>query len=151
MLMLKTWFKISGCVWRVLVNHVDMIEEHFDEVMFERNEFDLFDYHLPLSWRRTISYRNQSIALQSKSMDWFLYDNGLRHERVNSNICWLHLRILILKQLPAFTCSKFVRKTNQAVKIVQSQLQNISSGASIVNFEQCSHLFLLFFLLTSNE
>ena len=47
--MLKTWFKISGCVWRVLVNHVDMIEEHFDEVMFERNEFDLFDYHLLLS------------------------------------------------------------------------------------------------------
>ena len=30
-----------------------------------------------------ISYRNQSIDLQSKSMDWFLYDNGLRHERVN--------------------------------------------------------------------
>ena len=27
-------------------------------------------------------YRNQSIDLQSKSMDWFLYDNGLRHERV---------------------------------------------------------------------
>ena len=28
------------------------------------------------------SYRNQSIDLQSKWMDWFLYDNGLRHERV---------------------------------------------------------------------
>ena len=27
-------------------------------------------------------YRNQSIDLQSKSMDWFLYDNGLRRERV---------------------------------------------------------------------
>ena len=23
------------------------------------------------------------IDLHSKSMDWFLYDNGLRHERVN--------------------------------------------------------------------
>ena len=23
--------------------------------------------------------------LQSKSMDWFLYDNGIRHERVNDN------------------------------------------------------------------
>ena len=34
-------------------------------------------------WRRQLSYRNQSIDLQSKSMDWFLYDNGLRHERVN--------------------------------------------------------------------
>ena len=38
---------------------------------------------LTLSWRRPLSYRNQSIDLQSKSMDWFQYDNGLRHERVN--------------------------------------------------------------------
>ena len=37
---------------------------------------------LTLSWRRTLLYRNQSIDLQSKSMDWFLYDNGLHHERV---------------------------------------------------------------------
>ena len=33
----------------------------------------------------SLSYRNQSIDLQSKSFDWFLYDNGLRHERVNKN------------------------------------------------------------------
>ena len=38
---------------------------------------------LTLSWRGSLSYRNQSIDLQSKSVDWFLYDNGLRHERVN--------------------------------------------------------------------
>ena len=37
---------------------------------------------LTLSWRRPISYRNQSIDLQSKPMDWFLYDTGLPHERV---------------------------------------------------------------------
>ena len=30
-----------------------------------------------------MSYRNQSIDLQTKSMFWFLYDNGLCHERVN--------------------------------------------------------------------
>ena len=35
-----------------------------------------------LSWRRPLSYRNQSTDLQCKSMDWFLYDNGSRHERV---------------------------------------------------------------------
>ena len=29
-----------------------------------------------------LSYRNQSIDLLCKSMDWFLYDNGLRYERV---------------------------------------------------------------------
>ena len=38
---------------------------------------------LTLSWRRALSYRNQSIDLQSKSIDWFLYNNGLCHERVN--------------------------------------------------------------------
>ena len=37
-------------------------------------------HNLTLSWRRPLSYKNQSI---SKSMDWFLYDNGLRLERVN--------------------------------------------------------------------
>ena len=40
------------------------------------------NYHLTLSWRRPLSYRNQSIDLPNKSMDWFIYDNGLRHERV---------------------------------------------------------------------
>ena len=38
---------------------------------------------LNLSCRRPLSYRNQSIDLRSKLMDWFLYDNSLRHERVN--------------------------------------------------------------------
>ena len=39
-------------------------------------------FRLTLSWRRPISYRNQSIELWSKSMDWFLYDISLRHESV---------------------------------------------------------------------
>ena len=38
---------------------------------------------LTLLWRRSLSYRNQSIDLQSKSMDWFLYDSYLRHEKLN--------------------------------------------------------------------
>ena len=38
---------------------------------------------LTLSRRRPISYGNQSIDLLCKSMDWFPYDIGLRHERVN--------------------------------------------------------------------
>ena len=36
---------------------------------------------LTLSWRRPLSYWNQSINLLCKSMDWFLY-NGPRHGRV---------------------------------------------------------------------
>ena len=31
----------------------------------------------------TIWYRNQTIDLQSYSMDWFLYDTDLRHEKFN--------------------------------------------------------------------
>ena len=31
---------------------------------------------LTLSWRRPLSYRNQSIDLPSKSMDWFLYETA---------------------------------------------------------------------------
>ena len=37
---------------------------------------------LTLSGRRPLSYRNQSIDLLHKLIDWFLYDNGLRHERI---------------------------------------------------------------------
>ena len=43
-----------------------------------------------LSRWRPLSYRNQSIDLQSKSMDWFLYDNGLRLERVNCFVRYLY-------------------------------------------------------------
>ena len=35
----------------------------------------------------SLPYRNQSIDLLYKPMDWFLYDNGLHHERVKESIC----------------------------------------------------------------
>ena len=38
------------------------------------------------SWRRPLLYRNQSIDLLYKSIDWFLYGNGLHHERVKSSV-----------------------------------------------------------------
>ena len=38
---------------------------------------------LTLSWRRFLSYRNHSIDLLCKSMDWFLYDRDFCHEGVN--------------------------------------------------------------------
>ena len=43
---------------------------------------------LSLSWRKSLSSRNHSIDLQSKPMDWFLYDSDLRHERVNSKLAF---------------------------------------------------------------
>ena len=38
--------------------------------------------YLPHSSQRSLSYTNQSIDLLSKSMDWFIYERDLRHERV---------------------------------------------------------------------
>ena len=37
---------------------------------------------LTLSWRTPLSYRNQSIDLLCKSIDWFLHDNSFRHLKV---------------------------------------------------------------------
>ena len=42
-----------------------------------------FQTCLTPSWWRCLFYRNQSIDLKSISMDWFLYDRDIRHERVN--------------------------------------------------------------------
>ena len=59
---------------------------------------------LTLSWRRPLSYRNQS-------MDWFLYDNGLRHERVNLKapikvkIDVLCISFFYIKNLKCLKCS----------------------------------------------
>ena len=39
-------------------------------------------HSLTLSWQKSLSDRNQSIDLQSKLMDWFLYDSDLHHERL---------------------------------------------------------------------
>ena len=39
---------------------------------------------LTISWWRSLSYRNQSIDLVCKSMDWCLYGRDLCHERVKS-------------------------------------------------------------------
>ena len=44
---------------------------------------------LTLSWRGLLSYRNQSIDLQNKLMDWFLYDNGPPNERVKDYVWYV--------------------------------------------------------------
>ena len=47
---------------------------------------------ITLSWRRSLSYRNQCIGLLCKSLDWFLYDKDLRHERVKKQPCEAYKR-----------------------------------------------------------
>ena len=57
----------------------------FNKLSFNHARYvNLVSFSLTLSWRRQLSYRNQSIDLLGKSMDWSLYDTGLRHERVKS-------------------------------------------------------------------
>ena len=72
---------------------------------------------LTLSWRKPLSYRNQSIDLLYKSIDWFLYDNGPRHERVKAKVAHnkLTYTITILNRLhpttPLPPASYFLNKT----------------------------------------
>ena len=91
------------------------------------NKYSLIAYTstfltLTLSWRRPLSYRNQSIDLQVKLMDWFLYDNGLRHERVKN---WCAIPFLKIQKKN----SRFVETLNsvhqQAAKIADARLQTI--------------------------
>ena len=71
---------------------------------------------LTLSWTRFLSYRNLSIDLLCKSMDWFLYDRNLRHER-DKPIEWLN-KLFWCTHLEVFW--KII-----ALKISESSLENI--------------------------
>ena len=37
-----------------------------------------------ISWGKSLSYRNQSFDLQSKSMNWFLYETDILYEKVET-------------------------------------------------------------------
>ena len=84
---------------------------------------------LTLSWRRPLSYRNQSIDLLCKSVDWFLYDNGLRHEKVK--VAWYWISILCLKsQYPGkvirFTKYwKYMKKFKETFSYVNSSITSV--------------------------
>ena len=53
--------------------------------ILEQQDISLMDGST-LSWRRSLSYRTQSTDLQNKSMDWFLYDRDLRHEKIKRQL-----------------------------------------------------------------
>ena len=58
-----------------------------NEKLWMNYEYAFFvQISLTLLWWRPLSYRNKSIDLLRKLMDWFLYDIGLRHERVKDEI-----------------------------------------------------------------
>ena len=79
--------------------------QHFLFIKSFSNNF----FCLTFSWRGLLSYRNQSIDLQSKSMDWFLYDNGLRYERVKNS--WVfHLSFQLIFQVVLLVESNFINR-----------------------------------------
>ena len=61
---------------------------------------------LTLSWRRFLSYRNQSNDLFCKSMDWFLYNRDLLHGRFNTLFNNMH-REFVLTCCKAYLLSFF--------------------------------------------
>ena len=68
-------------------------------------------------WPRPLSYRNQSINLLCKLMDWFLYDNGLRHEKVKKQTS---------KNVPVTTFKK--EKLNVLKKLKNGNLKSVCVG-----------------------
>ena len=70
---------VNSLIYLSACMHLSIFESIFCK--FTHNSFFL---PLTLSWRRSLSYRNHSIDLLCKSMDWFLYDRNLCHERVKA-------------------------------------------------------------------
>ena len=87
-----TWDLGSMCLkWQIKVRKFEVYNSKHDKLCKEFDGrwvlvFQLWLIELTLSWRRPLSCRNKSIYLLCKSMDWFLYDNGLRHERVKQDL-----------------------------------------------------------------
>ena len=83
---------------------------------------------LTLSWRRPLSYRNQFIDLLCKSVDWLLYDNGLRHETVNQLWALEISKIKATLRVDAWPCLFIKKTTNVCHKtLVSSFLYNDKS------------------------
>ena len=85
---------------------------------------------LTLSWRRPLSYRNQSIDLQCKSMVWFLYDNGPRDGRVK----------------------RVLSKTNKTIGLL-CKVQNILPRAALITIDKTfvrPHLSIFYYKAYNN-
>ena len=111
---------------------------------------------LTLSWHRFLSHRNQSIDFQNKSIDWSLYDSGLRHERVNRYIqnkidttAWANIHHndslagnYMFKVNNRNTRIRFEISSKLTIKIPERRHWH-RSGIFIINFKHISHLVLV--------
>ena len=57
--------------------------------LWANSKYEFF-ISLSPSWRTSLLYKNQSIGLLCKSMEWFLYDRDVCHEKVNTMYCRQH-------------------------------------------------------------
>ena len=68
-----------------------------------RSTFISSQFHVSLKSFMTeaviIQKLDQSIDLLCKSMDWFLYDNALRHERVKDLSYYLNLKCILPERI----------------------------------------------------
>ena len=102
---------------------------------------------LTLSWRRSLSYRNQSIDLLCKSMDWFLNGRDLRHERVEESLYWnqnnqLYVKLLLETGLPSTINRSIIPKFNSLVffEVTEKSFHQVSFiWFSISVFSLCFH------------
>ena len=123
------------------------------------------------SMTEVVSYRNQSIDLQSKSMDWFLYDKDLHRERVK------HLNMVLTKKNEMLVITyliKFMVQWKLSISLKQSPIVIWSVSLTDPNYHlqylcwfwdiniyvdidisslnlRCVNIFLHSFLLTKFE
>ena len=86
---------------------------------------------LTFSRRRPISDRNQSIDLPSKSMDWFLCDIGLRHEKVKKTKFYL-LNPIFHFQTPSQKILIFFQTKPGKISFDKNFLQREGSTLSVI-------------------
>ena len=102
-------------------------------LLFEYLTFKKLKKYLALSWRRPLSYRN-----------WFLYDNGLRHERVkrisftmrnfrvNQNNAWYEIELMDNSLRRVFH-KNFSFKDFDSSEICYSSFQNLFGSKTTFN------------------
>ena len=57
-----------------LKNSTGILKKYFEGIAFQDLLVKFVFLELTLSWRRSLSYKNQSIDLLCNSLDWFQYD-----------------------------------------------------------------------------